>query len=135
VLLSRLPELEAMLAKTGGRLGEVVEYTSYPEIYEDLANGRLDYAVNSLINARTLIEKRGDTFALGQPVSGPGFHAWPVPRGNDDLLQFLTEFVAQLRKTGKLAELQQKWFGTTFPDLPTEPIRSVEQFKALAGME
>lgn len=135
VLLSRLPELETMLAETGGRLGEVVEYTSYPEIYEDLANGRLDYAVNSLINATTLMQQRGDTFALGQPVSGPGFHAWPVPRGNDDLLQFLTAFVAHLRSTGKLAELQQKWFGTTFPNLPTEPIRSVEQFKALAGME
>jgi polar amino acid transport system substrate-binding protein len=36
VLLSRLPELDAMLKKTGGKLGKVVEYTSYPEAYKDL---------------------------------------------------------------------------------------------------
>jgi polar amino acid transport system substrate-binding protein len=135
VLLSRLPELEAMLQKAGGRLGQVVEYTSYPEVYEDLANGRLDYAVNSIINAKALVRERGDVFAIGEPVSGAGFHAWPVPKGNDDLLQFLTEFVAHLRTTGKLAELQQKWFHTTFPNLPTEPIRSFEQYKKLAGIE
>ena len=61
VLLSRLPELGAMLEKTGGKLGKVVEYTSYPEIYEDLANGRLDYTVNAIVGAKNLISKRGDT--------------------------------------------------------------------------
>jgi polar amino acid transport system substrate-binding protein len=135
VLLSRLPELEAMLNKTGGKLGKVVEYTSYPEVYEDLANGRLDYAVNGIINATSLVKERGKVFAIGQPVSGAGFHAWPVPKGNEDLLVYLTDFVAHLRKSGKLAELQQKWFGTTFPDLPTEPIRSFEQYQKLTGVK
>ena len=135
VLLSRLPELAAMLKKTGGKLGKVVEYTSYPEIYEDLANGRLDYAVNGIINATALVKERGNVFAIGQPVSGAGFHAWPVPKGNEELLAYLTEFVAHLRKTGKLAELQKKWFGTTFAELPTQPIRSFEQYKKLAGLE
>jgi polar amino acid transport system substrate-binding protein len=135
VLLSRLPELDAMLKKTGGKLGRVVEYTSYPEVYEDLAKGRLDYAVNSIISVHSLIRQRGDTFAMGQPVSGAGFHAWPVPKQNEDLLMYLNGFVAHLRTTGKLAELQQKWFGTTFPTLPTEPIRSFEQYKKLAGLE
>ena len=135
VLLSRLPELAAMLKKTGGKLGKVVEYTSYPEIYEDLANGRLDYAVNGIINATALVKERGNVFAIGQPVSGAGFHAWPVPKGNEDLLAYLTQFVAHLRQTGKLAELQKRWFGTTFPDLPTQPIRSFEQYKRLAGLE
>jgi polar amino acid transport system substrate-binding protein len=135
VLLSRLPELEAMLKKTGGKLGKVVEYTSYPEVYEDLANGRLDYAVNGIINATALVKERGKVFAIGQPVSGAGFHAWPVPKRNEDLLTYLNDFVAHLRTSGKLAELQQKWFGTAFPDLPTEPIRSFEQYKKLAGLE
>lgn len=135
VLLSRLPELEVMLQKTGGKIGEVIEYTSYPEIYEDLANGRLDYTINSIINATALIKERGNVFAMGEPVSGAGFHGWPVPKGNEELLMYLNDFVAHLRETGKLAELQQKWFGTTFPDLPTQPIRSYEEFKKLAGLE
>ncbi|HKO67333.1 MAG TPA: transporter substrate-binding domain-containing protein [Burkholderiaceae bacterium] len=134
VLLSRLPELEAMLKKTGGKLGKVVEYTSYPEAYKDLENSRIDYVVNGIINATALVKQRGNVFAIGQPVSGAGFHAWPVPKGNDDLLNYLNEFVAHLRTTGKLAELQTKWFGTAFPDLPKEPIKSFSQYKKLAGI-
>jgi polar amino acid transport system substrate-binding protein len=135
VLLSRLPELEAMLEETGGSLGRVVEYTSYPEIYEDLANGRLDYTVNSVISAQSLIRERGDDFAIGQPVSGPGFHAYPVPKGNEDLLAFMNGFILEMKESGKLAELQEKWFGQAFPNLPEEPITSVEKYRELISVE
>src|SRR5207244_7326424 len=42
-LLQRLPELETMLAKSDGKIGKVVQYTSYPEAYQDLALGRTDF--------------------------------------------------------------------------------------------
>jgi polar amino acid transport system substrate-binding protein len=133
VLLSRLPELQAMLEKTGGSLGQVIEYTSYPEIYEDLANGRLDYTVNSVISAQTLAAQRGDDFAIGEPVSGPGFHAYPVVKGNDELLEFINGFILSLRESGRLAELQEKWFGQSFPDLPAQPIKSIEEYRAMTA--
>lgn len=135
VLLSRLPELGAMLEKTGGKLGKVVEYTSYPEIYEDLANGRLDYTVNAIVSAQDLIAKRGDTFALGKSVSGPGFHAYPVPKGNEELLEYINGFIAHIYKNGKLAELQKKWLGQAFPDLPQQSIKSVAEFKKLTSAQ
>lgn len=135
VLLSRLPELETMLEKTGGELGEVVEYTSYPEIYEDVANERLDYTINSIVSAQDLISKRGDTFEIGEPVSGPGFHAYPVPKGNKELLEYLNGFITHLRETGRLAELQEKWFGRSFPDLPQHSITSVEQFEEMTAAQ
>ncbi|WP_226577551.1 transporter substrate-binding domain-containing protein [Acuticoccus sediminis] len=135
VLLSRLPELEAMLKETGGSMGRVVEYTSYPEIYEDLKNGRLDYTVNSIISAKSLIKERGDEFVIGEPVSGPGFHAYPVPKGNEELLEFVNGFILEMKESGKLAELQEKWFGQAFPDLPAEPITSVEQYEKLISVD
>ncbi len=135
VLLSRLPELNSMLEKTGGKLGQIVEYTSYPEIYEDLSNGRLDYVVNAIVNAQDLIKQRGDIFVIGEPVTGPGFHAYPVPKGQDGVLEYLNEFVIHLSETGKLAELQSKWFGITFPDLPLEPITSFEEFQMMTTVQ
>ena len=116
-------------------MGEIVEYQSYPEVYADLANGRLDYAVNSVINAATMVAKRSDTFALGEATSGLGFIAWPVKKGNDDLLNYLAGFIKHMRDTVKLAELQTKWFGKSFPDLPKEPITTVDQFRGLIGAE
>lgn len=129
--LARLPELAATLKKTGGSLGKVVEYPSYPEAYADLANGRLDYVINTAVGAQSLVRERPKVFALSVPVTGAGFHAWPVPKGNESLLNFLSGFVEHLRKTGKLAELQTRWFGQAFSSLPTTPIKSIDQFRSL----
>src|SRR5271154_5385962 len=116
-LLARLPELGAMLDKTGGKLGKVVEYTSYPEAYQDLALGRVDYVVNTVINLQTLVAEK-PIFEVGQAVSGKSFPAWAVAKGNADLLAFLNGFIAKEKETGRFAELQKKWFGEAFPNLP-----------------
>ena len=134
VLLSRLPELEAMLSEQGEELGEVVQYESYPEAFADLANGRLDYVIDSAVPANTLVASKPDVFAKGPAVSGAGYVSWPIPKASPELLKYMTGFLAHLRDNGRLAELQEKWFGEGFPDLPTEPLTSVEQFNELAGL-
>jgi polar amino acid transport system substrate-binding protein len=117
-LLARLPELGTMLEKTGGKLGKVVEYTSYPEAYQDLALGRVDYVVNTVINLNALVAEKPAVFELGQAVSGPSFPAWAVAKGNKDLLDYLNGFIAKQKENGRFAELQKKWFGQSFPNLP-----------------
>jgi polar amino acid transport system substrate-binding protein len=117
-LLGRLPELKAKLEKDGGTMGKIVEYTSYPEAYQDLALGRTDYVVNTIINLKTLVAEKPDVFEVGQAVSGPSFPGWAVAKGNKDLLDFLNGFIAKQKETGRFAELQKKWFGEAFPNLP-----------------
>ena len=118
-LLQRLPELESMLAKTGGKIGKIVEYTSYPEAYQDLAIGRTDFVINTVINLQALVKEKPNVFALGQAVSGPSYPAWAVKKGNAELLAFLNDFLAKQRANGTAADLQKKWFGKTFDALPT----------------
>jgi polar amino acid transport system substrate-binding protein len=117
-LLARLPELNSMLEKEGGKLGKIVEYTSYPEAYQDLALGRVDYVVNTIINLKTLVAEKPAVFELGQAVSGKSFPAWAVAKDNKELVAFLNEFIAKEKANGRFAELQKKWFGESFPDLP-----------------
>jgi len=117
-LLGRLPELEAALKKDGGKLGKVVEYTSYPEAYQDLALKRVDYVVNTIINLKTLVAEKPAVFEIGQAVSGKSFPAWAVAKDNKELLAFLNDFIAKEKANGRFAELQKKWFGEAFPDLP-----------------
>src|SRR5262245_5456815 len=102
-LLARLPELNAMLEKDGGKLGKVVEYTSYPEAYQDLALGRVDYVVNTIINLQTLVAEKPAVFELGQAVSGKSFPAWAVAKGNSELLDFLNGFIAKEKESGRFA--------------------------------
>jgi len=117
-LLSRLPELDDMLKKEGGKLGKIVEYTSYPEAYQDLALGRTDFVVNTIINLKTLVAEKPEVFAIGQAVSGKSYPAWAIAKGNTELQAFLNEFIAKQKASGRFAELQKKWFGEAFPDLP-----------------
>ena len=117
-LLARLPELGAMLEKQGGKLGKVVEYTSYPEAYQDLALGRVDYVVNTVVNLQTMVAEKPGVFELGQAVSGKSFPAWAVAKDNKELLAFLNDFIAKEKASGRFAELQKKWFGEAFPNLP-----------------
>jgi len=119
-LLARLPELGAMLEKEGGKLGKVVEYTSYPEAYQDLALGRVDYVVNTVINLQTMVAEKPGVFELGQAVSGKSYPAWAVAKGNTELLGILNGFIAKEKETGRFAELQKKWFGNSFPNLPAK---------------
>ena len=118
-LLQRVPELEAMLAKTGGKIGKIVEYTSYPEAYQDLAIGRTDFVINTVINLQALVKEKPNVFALGQAVTGPSYPAWAVKKGNTELLALVNDFLAKQRANGTMAELKKKWFGKTFDKLPT----------------
>jgi polar amino acid transport system substrate-binding protein len=116
----RLPEVEALLQKTGGKLGKVSLYASYPEAYQDLANGRIDYVLNSVVAISDVLRKRPNEFELGQAVVPIGYHAWAVKRGNKELRDFLNQFFTEQRKSGNLYRLQEKWLGRSFPELPWE---------------
>lgn len=133
-LLSRLPELKAMIEKTGGKLGPVVEYPSYPEAYADLANKRVDYVLNVVFSINDLVKAKPKIFAKGLPVSGAGYVGWPIPKNSPELLAYMTDFINHLRETGRLAELQTKWFGESYADLPDVAITNAEQFHTLAGL-
>jgi polar amino acid transport system substrate-binding protein len=117
-MLALLPQLEAMLKASGGKMGEVVQYVSNPEAYQDLAIGRTDYVVNTVVNLQSLVNDKPDVFALGQPVSDKIYIAWAVKKGNDDVRAVLDTFLLAQRKNGEMAKLQKKWFGKTFDDMP-----------------
>ncbi|MDR7093848.1 transporter substrate-binding domain-containing protein [Hydrogenophaga laconesensis] len=112
--LSRLPELQAMLAKDGGKIGKVVEYASYPEAYQDLALKRTDYVINTVINLKALVAEKPGVFELGQAVSGASYPAWAMKKGNTELQKFMNEFIAAQKANGVMPALQKKWFGEAF---------------------
>lgn len=122
--LGRLPELKMMIEKEGGKMGKIVEYTSYPEAYQDLALGRTDYVVNTVLNLKTLVAEKPAVFELGQPVSGKSYPAWAIKKGNTDLLVYMNEFIAKKKADGTMPALQKKWFGEAF----TLPVSFTPEF-------
>jgi polar amino acid transport system substrate-binding protein len=124
-MLKLLPQLEEMLKATGGSLGKIVSYQGYPEAYQDLALGRVDYVVNVWLSLQTIAKEKPDTFEVGQAVSKPTFIAWPVVKGNTELLAMMNAFLLGARKDGTMYALQKKYFDTTYEHMPEVPTASV----------
>lgn len=117
-MLANLPQLAEMLKATGGKLGEVVEYQSYPDAYQDLAIGRTDIVVNTLINLRSLVDDKPDVFALGEAVAAKTYIAWALKKGNTELRDYVDAYLLGARKSGAMYALQKQWFKTSFEDMP-----------------
>ena len=124
-MLKLLPQLDEMLKPTGGKLGKIVSYQGYPEAYQDLALGRIDFVVNTRLSLELIAKSKPDTFEVGQAVSKPTYIAWAVVKGNTELLAMLNEFLFGTRKDGTMYALQKKWFDTTFENMPEVPSATV----------
>jgi polar amino acid transport system substrate-binding protein len=120
-MLKMLPQLGDMLKPSGGKLGKIVDYQGYPEAYEDLALGRIDYVVNTQLSLQSIVKAKPNTFEIGQPVSKPTYIAWAVVKGNAALLSVLNTFLLGTRKDGSMYALQKKWFDLTFEHMPEVP--------------
>ena len=102
--------------KAAGKPGlkELREYTSFDEAYADLAAGRLDAVAQSLSSLATLVKTRGDLYAvIAQPIGPKTYFGWVGRKDADSatLVKFFNEGIAKASKSGKLKELQMKWFG------------------------
>jgi polar amino acid transport system substrate-binding protein len=124
-MLKLLPQLDEMLKKTGGSLGKIVSYQGYPEAYQDLALGRIDYVVNVWLSLQTVAKEKPDTFEVGEAVSQPTFIAYPLVKGNSELLAMLNAFLLGARKDGSMYALQKKYFETTYEHMPEVATASV----------
>jgi polar amino acid transport system substrate-binding protein len=117
-----LPSLEAELKKTGGKLGQIVQYGNFSEAYQDLINKRLDAVIHNIVSLSTLTAEKSRQFELGQRVGDKSYAAWAVQKGNASLLGFLNAFLAQEKSDGTFKKLQAEHLKITFDDLPSQPL-------------
>ena len=91
--------------------GELKLFTSYPEVTLALANGTLDVAVQNLPNLAVIIQKQPDLFELVGPITDISYFGWVTRPEDTDLRDYLSEQILKIRDSGKIDELQDKWFG------------------------
>ncbi|MGB5446318.1 MAG: transporter substrate-binding domain-containing protein [Psychromonas sp.] len=99
----------------------IKEFTDYNEAYAALASRRVDVVPQALPNLAPIIKERADMFEIVQPPFGPAtYYGWVGRKDADSatLVQFFSDGIEKLNRSGKLLELQQKWFGFTM-DVPT----------------
>ena len=110
---------EELKARHGGKgIGKIAEYQGYPEAYQDVALGRLDAVVNTQISLNSLLKTKPGVFAIGASIGKPTYIAWALKKGNTGLLQAVDGALLDLRTSGELYKLQEKWLGASYKDMP-----------------
>lgn len=117
---------DKLRAAGGAGIAQIKEYTDFDGAYADLAAGRIQAVVQSLSNLGPIIKARPDTFEIVDVPLGPkAYYAWAVRKSpdTDSLREFLDKGLMDLKKSGKMTELQRHWFGFTMdlPDTVPEP--------------
>jgi len=89
-------------------------YTSYTEMLLDLRNGRVDGIIGSSAVINSAIKNEADKFEVIGTFGSTRYISWVTRKEDKELLDFLNAEIEKMKKSGKLAELQEKWFGTTW---------------------
>ena len=107
-----------------GGVQEIKEYIGSPNAYADLEAGRIVAVAGSLPNLAYLVKTRPQSFELVLPPFGPkAYLAW-LARKDDaskPLIDAIDSALVKLTKSGKIKELQLKWFGVAV-ELPTDGV-------------
>ena len=106
--------------KAEGKKGlEVKAYQANTDTFIDLKNGRIDLIFPVLPMANMLIKEEPDTYEIVSTFGEKSYMSWAVRKEDKALLQAINDEILKMKKSGKLQELQEKWFGTSW-DLPDQ---------------
>jgi polar amino acid transport system substrate-binding protein len=91
---------------------EVKQYEHYPEAYQDLLNKRVDAVVNSKSTLMVVMNDAPGKFKMMPGISDVTAYFGMAFRKEDTTLHaFFNTQLAEMKKDGRLAKLQTKWFG------------------------
>ncbi|QQP93086.1 transporter substrate-binding domain-containing protein (plasmid) [Skermanella sp. TT6] len=122
--LKALQAFDEKLRGAGAGVDGITEYVSFDEAYADLAAGRIDAVSQALSNLAPLVKARGDMFEIVGPTIGPKtYYAWAGRKdpASASLVKLFSDGIAKANASGKMAELQMKWFGFTM-EVPADAV-------------
>jgi polar amino acid transport system substrate-binding protein len=101
---------------------EVKQYEHYPEAYQDLINKRVDAVVNSKSTMLVVMHDAPGKFKMiGGVTDITAYFGMAFRKEDATLRDFANTQLAELKKDGTLAKLQEKWFGAAMETPNTVP--------------
>ncbi|MBA4495723.1 transporter substrate-binding domain-containing protein [Paenactinomyces guangxiensis] len=97
------------MAKEAG--ATIVAYEDMMGAMKDVAAKRIDFSMNDrLAIAEMLKETHLPLKTVGEPME-KSESAFPVPKGNPDLVKEINKALESMKKDGTLGKISEKWFG------------------------
>ena len=98
---------------------ELLSVETVEQTIAALTAGRVDFVADDVAVLGTVISARSDDLEVVGTIGPAVYISWGTNKNDPKLNAALNEQIIALKESGKLAELHQEYFGTTF-DLPNE---------------
>jgi len=96
---------------------DLKSFDHFDGAYLDLKNGNLDMVTSTKLNDRVLFDKNPGVYSVGLELPIYNYVGVATRKPDTDLAKEVDAYIDSLQASGKLAELQKKWFGYAM-DLP-----------------
>ena len=103
--------------KEGKDIINIAVFQSHPESFISLKDGRIDALATNELVALSFIKQNPDDYKIAFSFGDKKLFSWTVRKEDKELADFINKRIIELKKNGKMAELQTKWFGKTW-ELP-----------------
>jgi polar amino acid transport system substrate-binding protein len=110
-------DAKAKAAHGGKGFAAVKTFDSDPIAILALGQGNVDAVISNMTNLGQVLKQQPGKFALVQNVAGASLAGIGIRKEDTELKSYIDKQLAALTASGKLAELQEKWFGVKF-DMP-----------------
>lgn len=112
-------EFSKELEETSGEgLAGVKEYDLSTNAFLDLMNGNIDAVCESYVVCKQEVDANDGSLEIVGSVSKPVYASFAFRKADKELLDYVNSEIAKMKEDGTLAELQEKYFGATFEELP-----------------
>lgn len=104
--------LDAQLkTERGSGFKDVKTYDDHPAAYLALAQGSVDGVLNTVPTLSVVMRDRPGAFDMVQNVGQNNWHGYAFRKEDGELADFFDKRIGDLKASGELYALQEKWFG------------------------
>jgi polar amino acid transport system substrate-binding protein len=102
---------QQLKTERGAGFKDVKTYDDHPAAYLALAQGSVDGVLNTVPTLSVVLRDKPGVFTMIQNVGGSNWHGYAFRKEDVELAGFINGRIADLKKSGEISALQEKWFG------------------------
>jgi polar amino acid transport system substrate-binding protein len=104
--------LETQLkTERGSGFKDVKTYDDHPAAYLALAQGSVDGVLNTVPTLAIVLRDKPGAFSIVYNVGQDNWHGYAFRKEDGDLADFFDKRISEMKASGELYALQEKWFG------------------------
>jgi polar amino acid transport system substrate-binding protein len=104
---------DKLKTERGAGFKDIKTYDDHPAAYLALAQGSVDGVLNTVPTLSIVLRDKPGVFSIVYNVGQSNWHGYAFRKEDTELASFINQRITDLKASGEMAKLQEKYFGFT----------------------